>query len=138
MIDKSFQSSDTALFDIFDGASIMIGGFGTAGMPESLLGELITKGARNLTIINNYAGNGEIGLAALLNAGQAGKIVCSFPRQVDSHHFDRLIALARLNWSSYRRAISQHVSRRPALVREPSSHRPAMELSWPKAKKRAV
>jgi 3-oxoadipate CoA-transferase alpha subunit len=68
----------------------MIGGFGNAGMPGALIDALIAQGARNLTIINNNAGNGDSGLAALLAARRVRKIVCSFPRQVDSHHFDRL------------------------------------------------
>src|SRR3546814_14832372 len=68
----------------------MIGGFGTAGMPDQLIDALIAHGARDLTVINNNAGNGETGLAALLKAGRVKKIICSFPRQADSHHFDAL------------------------------------------------
>jgi 3-oxoadipate CoA-transferase alpha subunit len=68
----------------------MIGGFGNAGMPSELIDALIAQGARDLTIINNNAGNGETGLAALLKARRVRKIVCSFPRQHDSHHFDAL------------------------------------------------
>ena len=62
----------------------MIGGFGTAGMPAELIDALIAQGARDLTIVNNNAGNGETGLAALLKAKRVRKIICSFPRQVDS------------------------------------------------------
>jgi 3-oxoadipate CoA-transferase alpha subunit len=68
----------------------MIGGFGTAGLPNELLDALIAQGAKDLTIVNNNAGNGETGLAALLKAKRVRKILCSFPRQVDSHHFDAL------------------------------------------------
>jgi 3-oxoadipate CoA-transferase alpha subunit len=68
----------------------MIGGFGTAGMPSELIDALIAQGAKNLTIVNNNAGNGETGLAALLKAKRVKKIVCSFPRQTDSWHFDNL------------------------------------------------
>jgi len=68
----------------------MIGGFGTAGQPTYLIDALIAQGAKNLTIINNNAGNGEVGLAALLKAGRVRKMVCSFPRQVDSQIFDDL------------------------------------------------
>ncbi len=75
---------------IHDGATIMIGGFGTAGQPAELIDALIEQGAKGLTIINNNAGNGEIGLAALLQAGRVDKMICSFPRQVDSHIFDGL------------------------------------------------
>jgi len=76
--------------DIHDGATILIGGFGTAGMPSQLIDALIGHGARDLTIVNNNAGNGDTGLAALLKAKRVRKIVCSFPRQSDSHVFDGL------------------------------------------------
>jgi 3-oxoadipate CoA-transferase alpha subunit len=68
----------------------MIGGFGTAGLPNELIDALIAHGCRDLTIVNNNAGNGDTGLAALLAARRVRKIICSFPRQADSHHFDRL------------------------------------------------
>ena len=68
----------------------MIGGFGGSGMPSELIDGLIEQGAKDLTIVNNNAGNGETGLAALLKAKRVRKILCSFPRQVDSHHFDAL------------------------------------------------
>ena len=90
MINKTIGSFGEAVADIFDGACIMIGGFGTAGMPDQLIDALIVQGASNLTIVNNNAGNGETGLAALLREGRVRKIICSFPRQVDSQHFDRL------------------------------------------------
>jgi 3-oxoadipate CoA-transferase alpha subunit len=67
----------------------MIGGFGTAGLPDELVDALIAQGARGLTVVNNNAGNGDTGLAALIAAGRVRKIVCSFPRQSDSWHFDR-------------------------------------------------
>jgi 3-oxoadipate CoA-transferase alpha subunit len=88
MIDKTQARADLAVADIVDGASIMIGGFGTAGMPDALIDALIARGAGGLTIISNNAGNGETGLAALIKAGRVRKIICSFPRQADSHHFD--------------------------------------------------
>ncbi|TNV19409.1 3-oxoacid CoA-transferase subunit A [Buttiauxella sp. B2] len=90
MINKSVATLDEAVAGIFDGATIMIGGFGTAGQPTHLIDSLIAQGARDLTIINNNAGNGEVGLAALLKAGRVRKMVCSFPRQVDSQIFDDL------------------------------------------------
>jgi 3-oxoadipate CoA-transferase, alpha subunit len=96
VIDKIFQSMRAALADIFDGATIMIGGFGTAGIPNELIAGLIERGTGNLTIVNNNAGNGESGLAALLAAGRVRKIICSFPRQADSHHFDRLYRAGRV------------------------------------------
>jgi 3-oxoadipate CoA-transferase alpha subunit len=90
MIDKFMASARAALADVPDGATIMIGGFGNAGMPSALIDALIDQGARNLTIVNNNAGNGDTGLAALLKAKRVRKILCSFPRQVDSWHFDAL------------------------------------------------
>ncbi|MGJ7918502.1 3-oxoacid CoA-transferase subunit A [Massilia sp. LXY-6] len=90
MIDKTFDSLQSAVADIQDGATIMIGGFGNAGMPSALIDALLAQGARELTIVNNNAGNGETGLAALIKAKRVRKIVCSFPRQADSHHFDAL------------------------------------------------
>lgn len=88
MIDKAILNAEDAVADIFDGATVMIGGFGTAGMPDELIDTLIAHGVSDLTIINNNAGNGERGVAALIRDGRVRKIICSFPRQSDSHHFD--------------------------------------------------
>ena len=96
MIDKNFASAETALADVADGATVMIGGFGTAGLPNELTDALLAQGARELTIVNNNAGNGDTGLAALLAAGRVRKIICSFPRQADSHHFDRLYRAGKI------------------------------------------
>ena len=90
MIDKISPSIADAMSGIQDGATVLIGGFGTAGIPLELIDGLIEQGATDLTIVNNNAGNGESGLAALLKAGRVRKIICSFPRQVDSHVFDGL------------------------------------------------
>src|SRR3954468_4117221 len=90
MIDKIARSAAAAVSDIHDGATVMIGGFGTAGMPSELIDALIAHGACDLTIVNNNAGNGDVGLALLLKARRVRKIVCSFPRQTDSWHFDAL------------------------------------------------
>jgi len=90
MIDKTFDTLERAVADIPDGATIMIGGFGNAGMPSALIDALLAQGARELTIVNNNAGNGETGLAALLKARRVRKIICSFPRQADSQVFDAL------------------------------------------------
>ena len=68
----------------------MVGGFGLAGQPQELIDALLDQGAKDLVIINNNAGNGDTGLAALLAAGRVRKIICSFPRQSDSHVFDGL------------------------------------------------
>ncbi len=96
MISKIVASAAAAVADIHDGATVMIGGFGTAGMPSELIDALIAQGARELTIVSNNAGNGERGLAALLKAGQVRKIVCSFPRQVDSWVFDGLFRAGKI------------------------------------------
>jgi len=90
MIDKTFATLADAVAGIHDGATVMIGGFGNAGMPSALIAALIEQGARDLTIVNNNAGNGETGLAALLKAKRVRKIICSFPRQADSQVFDAL------------------------------------------------
>jgi 3-oxoadipate CoA-transferase alpha subunit len=96
MIDKISASLEAAVADIHDGATVMIGGFGNAGMPSALIDALIGQGARELTIVNNNAGNGETGLAALLKAGQVRKIICSFPRQADSQVFDGLYRAGKI------------------------------------------
>jgi 3-oxoadipate CoA-transferase alpha subunit len=90
VINKIFPTLEEAVADIHDGATVMIGGFGNAGMPAALIDALIAQGARELTIVNNNAGNGDTGLAALLKAKRVRKIICSFPRQSDSHVFDAL------------------------------------------------
>ena len=90
MIDKTVASLAEAVADVHDGATVMIGGFGAAGQPAELIDALIDQGARDLTIVNNNAGNGEVGLAALLKARRVRKILCSFPRQTDSYVFDSL------------------------------------------------
>jgi len=90
VVNKIFPGLREALAGIHDGATIMIGGFGNAGMPRELIDGLIDQGATDLTIVNNNAGNGDTGLAALLAARRVKKIVCSFPRQADSHVFDGL------------------------------------------------
>ena len=90
MVNKIYPGLDAAVAGIFDGATIMIGGFGNAGMPRELIDAVIAQGATDLTIVNNNAGNGDTGLAALLAARRVRKIICSFPRQTDSHVFDGL------------------------------------------------
>ena len=96
MINKIVASTAAAVADIGDGATVMIGGFGTAGMPTELIDALIAQSARDLTIVNNNAGNGDAGLAALLKARRVKKIICSFPRQVDSWVFDALYRAGEL------------------------------------------
>jgi 3-oxoadipate CoA-transferase alpha subunit len=90
MIDKIIESVTQAVIDIRDGATVMIGGFGSAGMPAELIDALIAQGARDLTIVNNNAGNADSGVAALLATKRVRKIICSFPRQTDSWVFDAL------------------------------------------------
>ena len=84
------SDADEAVSVIKDGATVLIGGFGTAGPPMELIDALRRHGAKDLTVVNNNAGNGDHGLAALLKAGQVSKIICSFPRQSDSWVFDEL------------------------------------------------
>jgi 3-oxoadipate CoA-transferase alpha subunit len=84
------ETVDEAVAGIEDGTTVLVGGFGLAGMPFDLIDGLIRQGAKDLTIVSNNAGNGEVGLAALLKAGRVRKVICSFPRQVDSYVFDGL------------------------------------------------
>ena len=96
MINKLADSVAQALAGVKDGATVLIGGFGTAGIPGELIDGLIAHGARDLTVVNNNTGNADHGLAALLKAGQVRKIICSFPRQVDSYVFDDLYRSGKL------------------------------------------
>ncbi len=96
MINKIVANLAQAVADVPDGATVMVGGFGTAGLPNELTEALLAQGATDLTIINNNAGNSDHGLAALLAAGRVRKVICSFPRQADSWHFDRLYRAGQL------------------------------------------
>ena len=91
------QTADQAVAGIEDGSVILVGGFGLAGMPFELIDALIRQGATDLTIVSNNAGNGDVGLAALLAAGQVRKVVCSFPRQADSWVFDGLYRAGKID-----------------------------------------
>jgi 3-oxoadipate CoA-transferase alpha subunit len=90
VINKIAATVAEALAGTPDGATVLIGGFGTAGIPNELIDGLIAQGARDLTLVNNNAGNGDTGLAALLKTGRVRKVICSFPRQADSFVFDAL------------------------------------------------
>lgn len=96
MINKIARSIADALADVKDGSTVLIGGFGTSGIPSELIDGLIEQGAKDLTVVNNNAGNGEVGLAALLKTGRVRKVICSFPRQVDSQIFDGLYRSGQL------------------------------------------
>ncbi|WP_243075297.1 3-oxoacid CoA-transferase subunit A [Microbacterium sp. SS28] len=96
MIDKTVPDAAAAVAGIPDGSTVMIGGFGRAGQPVELIDALIEQGAGDLTIVANNAGNGDTGLAALLAKGRVRRIVCSFPRQHDSHVFDGLYRDGRI------------------------------------------
>lgn len=93
---RVLDTTDEAVAGIADGSTILVGGFGLAGMPFDLIDALIRQGAKDLTIVANNAGNAEVGLAALLKAGRVGKIICSFPRQVDSYVFDELYRAGKI------------------------------------------
>lgn len=96
MIDKIMASAAEAVEGIKHGSTVLVGGFGTAGMPFALIDALIAQGAGELVIVSNNAGNGDTGLAALLKAGRVRKVVCSFPRQTDSWVFDRLYRAGKI------------------------------------------
>lgn len=92
-MDKTLKTAADAIADIGDGATVMIGGFGGSGAPIELIHALIDKGPRNLIVINNNAGNGRIGIAAMIDAGMVRKMICSFPRSSDPRAFtDRYLA----------------------------------------------
>lgn len=95
MIDKRVASAAAAVADVFDGATIMVGGFGEAGSPIELIHALIDQGATDLTIVSNNTGSGEVGLAALLKAGRVSKVICSFPRTANSTVFPELYRSGR-------------------------------------------
>lgn len=90
------DSTDEAVAGIGDGSTVLVGGFGLAGMPFDLIDALLRQGARDLTVVSNNAGNGAVGLAALLQAGRVSKVICSFPRQVDSYVFDELYRAGKI------------------------------------------
>ena len=90
MIDKRVTSADDAVADVFDGATVMVGGFGEAGSPIELIHALIDQGATDLTVVNNNTGSGEVGLAALIKAGRVAKMICSYLRTANSTVFPGL------------------------------------------------
>ncbi|MEU5509857.1 3-oxoacid CoA-transferase subunit A [Streptomyces fungicidicus] len=90
------ETADEAVAGIEDGSTVLVGGFGLAGMPFDLIDALIRQGAGDLTVVSNNAGNGDVGLAALLAAGRVRKVICSFPRQSDSYVFDELYRAGRV------------------------------------------
>ena len=96
MIDKTVSSPHEAVVDVFDGATVMIGGFGEAGSPIELIHALIDQGATDLTVVNNNTGSGEVGLAALIKAGRVAKMICSYPRTANSTVFPELYRSGRV------------------------------------------
>ncbi|MDK1010143.1 MAG: 3-oxoacid CoA-transferase subunit A [Actinomycetota bacterium] len=95
MIDKRIETTGEAVADIFDGAIVMVGGFGEAGSPIELIHALIDHGANDLTVVNNNTGSGEVGLAALIKAGRVSKMICSYPRTANSTVFPELYRSGR-------------------------------------------
>jgi 3-oxoacid CoA-transferase A subunit len=124
------DNADAAVAGIADGSTILIGGFGMAGMPVTLIDALIRQGATELIVVNNNAGNGETGLAALLAAGRVRKMICSFPRQRDSYVFDRLYRDGKIELELVRRAASQSGCGRPAQASARSTLRRESVLRW--------
>ena len=96
MINKKYSSAASAVAGIPDGATVMVGGFGSSGSPIELIHALIDQGAKGLTVINNNTGNGEVGLAALIGNGQVSKMICSFPRSSQSRVFPRLYSEGKI------------------------------------------
>jgi len=94
---RSFADSAAAAVDcIKDGDTVLIGGFGKAGQPVELIEALLDRDVTDLVVVNNNAGNGDVGLASLIAAGKVAKMICSFPRQSDSHHFDEAFRAGRI------------------------------------------
>lgn len=96
MIDKRYADAAAAVRDVADGATVLISGFGEAGNPTELVHALLDQGARDLTLVNNNSGNGDIGLALLLREGRVRKLICSYPRGSHSHVFDTLYRAGRI------------------------------------------
>jgi 3-oxoadipate CoA-transferase alpha subunit len=96
VINKQVSSVASAVADIPDGATVMVGGFGASGSPIELIHALVDQGAKDLTVINNNTGNGEVGLAALIGNGQVRKMICSFPRSSQSKVFPELYKQGRI------------------------------------------
>lgn len=96
MINKIVPSLQDAVAGIQDGSTVLVSGFGGAGQPHELIDALIDQGAKDLVLVNNNAGNGETGIAKLMKLGRVRKIICSFPRQVDSHVFDGLFRAGKI------------------------------------------
>lgn len=96
MIDKQVATAEEAVAEVFDGATVMVGGFGEAGSPIELLHALIDQGASDLTVINNNTGSGEVGLAALIKAGRVSTMICSYPRTANSTVFPELYRSGRI------------------------------------------
>jgi 3-oxoadipate CoA-transferase, alpha subunit len=96
MIDKRVASPAAAVADIFDGATLMIGGFGEAGSPIELIHALIDQGTRDLVVVSNNTGSGHVGLAALIENGQVARMICSFPRTANSTVFPKLYREGRI------------------------------------------
>lgn len=96
MINKICNTALDAVRDVPDGATIAVGGFGGAGMPDELIDALIEQGAKDLIVVSNNAGNGDSGLAALLKARRVRRLLCSFPRQKDAYVFEALYRAAQI------------------------------------------
>ena len=127
--------TDAALAGVADGATVLVGGFGTAGQPVELIDALIRTGARDLTIVSNNAGNGDHGLAALLAAGQVRRVVCSFPRQSDSWVFDELYRAGKIELEVVPQGTLAERIRAAGAGIGPSSARPASARRWPRARR---
>lgn len=97
MINKFAENVHAAVAEVFDGATLLVGGFGGAGHPTELLHALIDQGARELTVVNNNAGNHETGLAALIKARRVRKMICSFPKASHSYVFDQMYREGRID-----------------------------------------
>jgi 3-oxoadipate CoA-transferase, alpha subunit len=137
MVDKLSPSVEAALADVRDGATILVGGFGGSGVPEELVDALIAQGAKDLTIVNNNAGNGEVGIAALFKAGRIRKLICSYPRQVDSHHFQEAYRAGKVELELVPQGRCRSACAPRARASARSTRRPATAPTSRRARRRA-
>lgn len=130
--------ADEAVAGIRDGSTVLVGGFGMAGMPVELIDALIRQGATDLTVVSNNAGNGDTGLAALLDKGRVRRIVCSFPRQSDSWVFDRLYRAGRIELEVVPQGTLAERMRAAGAASVPSSRRRAPVRPWRRKETREI
>lgn len=133
LMNKQLDNLAQAVAGIADGASAMIGGFGGSGAPIELIHALIDQGARELTVINNNAGNGHVGIAALIEQGRVAKMICSFPRSADPRVFTELYKAGSIQLELVPQGTLAERIRAGGAGYRRSTRRRATAPTWPKA-----